>query len=62
MVASTANDANANVETVATATEEMTATVSEIARNAEQARHVTTTAVQSVANASTRVADLNSAA
>jgi len=62
MVAATATDATANVDMVATATEEMTATVAEIAHNAEQARLVTTAAVQSVASASARVEILSTAA
>jgi methyl-accepting chemotaxis protein len=62
MVASTATDATANVDTVATATEEMTATVAEIAHHAEQARLVTTAAVQSVASASASVETLSTAA
>jgi methyl-accepting chemotaxis protein len=62
MVVATANDATANLDTVATATTEMTATVAEIARNAEQARQVTTAAVHSMSSASTRVEDLSSAA
>jgi NO-binding membrane sensor protein with MHYT domain len=58
----TANNATTKVDTVAAATEEMTTTVAEIARNAEQARQVTTAAVQSVSRASTQVEALDKAA
>ena len=61
-VAATAEQATNNVNMVATATEEMTATVSDIAQSAEKARQVTTAAVQSVLNASSRVDELGTAA
>src|SRR3989442_15762737 len=62
LATASAEDATNNVDSVAVATEEMTATVSDIARNAEQARQVTTAAVSSVTVASQRVGELGRAA
>lgn len=51
-----------NISTIATGAEEMTATIGEIAQNAEKARHVTSQAVGSVKTASDRVDVLSNAA
>ncbi len=51
-----------NIASVSTASEEMTATVSEIAKNAEQARTVATDAVHAVGDASSEVLQLENAA
>ena len=51
-----------DIHNVATAVEEMTATISDIAQRAEQARRVTANAVANVTTASQRVDELGCAA
>ncbi|MCB0283018.1 MAG: CZB domain-containing protein [Calditrichaeota bacterium] len=61
-VSSASEQANSNLTIVSSSTEEMTATVSEIAKNAENARHITQNAVNSVKQASGKVNVLGNAA
>lgn len=61
-VAAASEEAATNVNMVAAATEEMTSTVNEIAQNSEQARVVTSEAVQKAKVASTQVDEMGSAA
>jgi methyl-accepting chemotaxis protein len=56
------DEAVRNVQIVATATEEMTGTINEIARSAEQARTVTVEAMQYVTSTAEQVHELGSAA
>ena len=61
-VSASAAQSSNNIGTVANATHEVTHTVGEIARSAEQAREVTASAVESVDNATQRVDHLGTAA
>ncbi|THB79492.1 MAG: methyl-accepting chemotaxis protein [Desulfobacteraceae bacterium] len=62
LAAESMDEASSNIQMVASATEEMTATIGEISKNAEQARSITQNAVNHVQTASDRVEDLGSAA
>ncbi|MBT7598913.1 MAG: HAMP domain-containing protein [Gemmatimonadetes bacterium] len=62
VVQQSAQDSAERIGSVATSTEEMTATISEIAASAESTRQVTRDAVDTVENASGRVAELGNAA
>lgn len=57
-----AEQSSSNINTIAAGAEEMTATIGEIAQNAEKARGVTHRAVESVKSASSRVDVLSNAA
>ncbi len=61
-VSSAIEEASANTEVVAQNSSEMTSTVEEIAQNSEQARQITTKAVDSVSQANDRISQLGSAA
>ncbi|MFT5730854.1 MAG: methyl-accepting chemotaxis protein [Desulforhopalus sp.] len=61
-VAAAMEQASVNVNMVATATEEMNATISEIARNSNNAKEITTEAVDKSKKASQRVDELGKAA
>jgi len=61
-ISSLANDSMERVQNVALATEEMSATIAEIAQNAEQARTVTTKAVSTVENTTLKMNELSEAA
>ncbi len=61
-IASTANDSMDRVQNVAHSTEEMTATINEIAKNTEEARSVTTKAVETVEKTTTKISELSQAA
>jgi methyl-accepting chemotaxis protein len=60
-LADSSQQTESNLHSVATATEEMTATITDIAQNAERARHVVGSAVQSVGLAAERVGGLGTA-
>jgi methyl-accepting chemotaxis protein len=57
-----ANDSMQRVQSVAIATDEMSSTISEIAQNAEQARSVTSKAVNTVENTTLKMNELSEAA
>ncbi len=61
-ISTIANDSMQRVQSVAQATEEMSATINEIAENTEQARSVTSKAVITVEKASTKMNELSEAA
>ena len=61
-VESSMDQATANINTVATATEEMTSTIREIAGNAEKARGITNDAVSNAANITEKVNSLGRSA
>ncbi|MFZ5759178.1 MAG: bacteriohemerythrin [Thermodesulfobacteriota bacterium] len=61
-VSAKASESSQNLSTVATATEEMSATITEIAQNSEQARGIAEKAAQSVVIASDKVNSLGAAA
>ncbi len=60
-VSTAASQSSSSIHSVAAGTDEMTSTISEIAANAERARHITNTAVGSVAEATQKVEQLRSA-
>jgi len=61
-ISSLASDSMERVQNVALATEEMSATIAEIAQNTEQARTVTTKAVNTVENTTLKMNELSEAA
>lgn len=61
-ISTLANDSMQRVQSVALATEEMSATIAEIAENAEQARSVTSKAVSTVENTTVKMNELSDAA
>jgi methyl-accepting chemotaxis protein len=61
-ISTIANDSMAKVQNVALATEEMSSTINEIAKNAEQARTVTAKAVTTVGDTTTKMTELSEAA
>lgn len=61
-ISTLANDSNQRVQSVAIATEEMSSTIAEIARNTEQAREVTSKAVTTVENTTAKMNELSNAA
>jgi methyl-accepting chemotaxis protein len=61
-ISTLANDSMQRVQSVAIATEEMSSTIVEIARNTEQAREVTSKAVSTVENTTLKMNELSAAA
>jgi methyl-accepting chemotaxis protein len=61
-ISTLANDSMQRVQSVAIATEEMSSTIAEIARNTEQAREVTSKAVSTVENTTVKMNELSAAA
>jgi len=61
-ISTLANDSMERVQSVAMATEEMSSTIAEIAQNAEQARAITTRAVNTVENTTLKMNELSEAA
>ena len=61
-VAASVEQMSTNLRTVATASEEMTSTIEEIAKNTEKGRQVTQSAVERVRKTSTRMDELGQAA
>lgn len=61
-MAATTNQANANVQTVATATEELTASIYEIGRQVAESSHMATAAAEEAAHTDTQVQGLSESA